>query len=64
MTPSIALPSLYREAVISFACGKSAKMVLDNLIEKGLPENYALRLMAAALSESRSLEPSPMAAVQ
>jgi hypothetical protein len=56
MTPSIALPSLYREAVTSFACGKSAKTVLDYLIGKGLPENYAVRLMAAALSESRAIQ--------
>jgi hypothetical protein len=62
MTPSIALPSLYREAVTSFASGKTPETVLDYLVEKGLPENYALRLMAAALSESRDLTSLPMAA--
>ena len=64
MTPSIALPSLYREAVTSFASGKSPETVLDYLVEKGVPENYALRLMAAAMSESRSLQPLPMVAAQ
>lgn len=55
MTPSIALPSLYREAVISLASGKSPETVLSNLIQKGLLERYARTLMAAALAESRAL---------
>ena len=48
MTPSIALPSLYREAVISLASGKSAETVLDYLLKKGLLELYARNLVAAA----------------
>ena len=53
MTPSIALPSIYREAVTSLASGKTPETVLDNLVQKGVPETYARTLMAAALSESR-----------
>jgi hypothetical protein len=56
MTPSIALPSLYREAVASFASGKSPDAVLDYLVEKGLPERYARSLMAVALSDSRMIK--------
>ena len=55
MTPSIALPSLYREAVTSLASGKSPETVLDSLVQKGLLERYARTLMAAALAESRSI---------
>jgi hypothetical protein len=53
MTPSIALPSLYREALTSLASGKSPETVLDNLVKKGLLEEYARPLMAAALEEAR-----------
>jgi hypothetical protein len=56
MTPSIALPSLYREAVTLFAAGKSPETVLDNLVQKGLLERYARTLMAAALAESRAIQ--------
>jgi hypothetical protein len=52
MTPTIALPSLYREAVNSFASGKTPETVLDSLVKKGLPEPYARDLMAAALRAS------------
>jgi hypothetical protein len=52
MTPSIALPSLYREALTSLAAGKSPETVLDNLVKKGLLEEYARPLMAAALAEA------------
>lgn len=55
MTPSIALSTLYREAVRSFASGKSPETVLDDLVDKGVPERYARTLMAAALSESRMI---------
>jgi hypothetical protein len=55
MTPSIALPSVYREAVTWFASGKSTETVLEYLVKKGLPESYARNLMAAALSESRMI---------
>jgi hypothetical protein len=54
MSPTIALPSVYREALTSFVSGKSPETVLDGLVKKGLPEQYARTLMAAALSESRS----------
>lgn len=53
MTPSVALPSVYREALTSLASGKSPEMVLDWLLQKGLLEQYARSLMAAALAESR-----------
>lgn len=56
MAPSVALPALYREAVRSFASGKSAEMVLDDLVDKGVLERYARTLMAAALSESRMID--------
>jgi hypothetical protein len=52
MTPSIALSSLYREAVMLLASGKSPEMVLDHLIRKGLLERYARTLMSAAVAES------------
>ena len=52
MTPSIALPSLYREALTSLAEGKSPQTVLDSLVKKGLPEPYASNLVAAALMAS------------
>jgi hypothetical protein len=54
MTPSIALPSLYREAVTLLASGKTPETVLDNLVKKGLVEPYARNLMAAALKASTS----------
>jgi len=53
MTPSIALPSLYREAVSSFVSGKSTETVLEYLVEKGLTERCARTLMAVALADSR-----------
>jgi len=56
MTPKIALPSLYRKAVGSFAAGKSPEAVLNFLLEKGLMEPYARTMMAAALAESRSAD--------
>jgi hypothetical protein len=52
MTPSVALPSVYREAVTSFASGQTPDVVLDNLIKKGLPESYARNLMVAAFRET------------
>jgi hypothetical protein len=52
MTPTIALPQVYRQAVTSFAAGKSAEAVLDDLIKKGLPESYARNLMTAAFRET------------
>jgi hypothetical protein len=52
MTPSIALPSLYREALTSLASGKSPQTVLDSLVKKGLLEPYARNLLAAALIAS------------
>jgi hypothetical protein len=52
MTPSIALPSLYREALTAFASGKSPDAVVDNLVRKGLPEIYARELVAAAMGET------------
>ena len=52
MTPSIALPSLYREALTSLATGKSPETVLDSLVKKGLLEPYARNLVAAALIAS------------
>jgi hypothetical protein len=55
MTPSIALPSLYREAVTSLASGKTPETVLDYLVKKGVLEQYARTLMTAALSESRMM---------
>jgi hypothetical protein len=54
MTPSIALPSLYWEAVTLLASGKAPETVLDNLVRKGLVEPYARNLMAAALKASTS----------
>ena len=63
MTHSIALPTLYRFAVRSFTSGQSQEMVLNYLVEKGLPESYALNLMAAARTESRqATEESAMSA--
>jgi len=53
MTHSIALPTLYRVAVRSFSSGQAPEMILNYLVEKGLPENYARTLMDAALTESR-----------
>jgi len=55
MTPTIALPSLYREAVTSLASGKSPEAVLENLVQKGLPETYARSLISDALSESGTM---------
>jgi hypothetical protein len=52
MTPSIALPSLYREALTSLASGMSPETVLDSLVKKGLLERYARNLVAAALIAS------------
>lgn len=52
MTPTIALPSLYKEAVSLLASGKTPDSVLDSLMKKGLPEPYARNLMAAALMAS------------
>jgi hypothetical protein len=52
MTPSIALPSLYREALRSLTAGKSPETVLDNLVKKGMLEEYARPLMAQALEEA------------
>jgi hypothetical protein len=54
MTPSIALPSLYREAVMLLAAGKSPETVVDNLVKKGVLEPYARNLTAAALKASTS----------
>ena len=54
MTPSIALPSLYREALTSLASGKSPETVLESLVKKGLLERYARPLVAAAQAENRS----------
>ena len=48
MTPSIALPSLYREALTSLASGQSPEAVLEGLVKKGLLEHYARNLVAAA----------------
>ena len=53
MTHSIALPTLYRVAVRSFSSGQAPEMILNYLVDKGLPESYARTLMAAALTESR-----------
>jgi hypothetical protein len=50
MTPTIALPALYREAVTSLASGKSPQAVLEDLVKKGLPESYARSLMADAMT--------------
>jgi hypothetical protein len=55
MTPTIALPSLYREAVTSLASGKSPETVLEDLVHKGLPEMYARGLISDALSESGTM---------
>jgi hypothetical protein len=52
MTPTIALPSLYREAIRSLASGKAPETVLDSLVKKGLPEPYARNLMTAAMMAS------------
>ena len=52
MTPSIALPSLYREALTSLSAGQSPETVLDSLVKKGLLEPYARNLVAAALIAS------------
>lgn len=54
MTPSIALPSLYRTVIAWFDSGKTADIVLNELIHKGVPEKYARPLMAAALLESHT----------
>jgi hypothetical protein len=53
MAPSIALPTLYREALTSFSRGKSPDSVLNLLVNKGLPEPYARTLMLEALKEKR-----------
>jgi hypothetical protein len=52
MTPSIALSSLYREALASLAAGESPETVLDSMVKKGLQEHYARNLVAAALIAS------------
>jgi hypothetical protein len=52
MTPSIALPSLYREALTSLSAGKSPQTVLASLVDKGLLEPYARNLIAVAVNES------------
>jgi hypothetical protein len=62
MTHSIALPTLYRVAVRSFSSGQSPEMVLNYLIQKGLPEKYARTLMGAALTESRQSTEESMSA--
>jgi hypothetical protein len=54
MAPSIALPTLYREALTSFSVGKSPDSVVNLLVNKGLPEPYARTLMTEALAEKRS----------
>ena len=54
MTPSIALPSLYREAVTLLRSGESPETVLDGLVKKGLLERYARTLVAAAMAESQA----------
>jgi hypothetical protein len=54
MTPSIALPSLYREALTSLTSGESPETVLDSLVKKGLLERYARPLVAAAQAETRA----------
>src|ERR1700728_3044492 len=45
MTHSIALPTLYRVAVRSFSSGQAPEMILNYLVDKGLPESYARTLM-------------------
>jgi len=52
MTPTVALTSVYREAVTSFASGKSPDVVLNTLIMKGVLESYARNLMTAAYRET------------
>lgn len=64
MTPSIALPSLYREIVTSFAMGKPSDCILNALVQKGVPEEYARTLMTAACCEAQEKKPLPMAAAQ
>ena len=54
MTSSVALPAVYREAVAFFAAGKSPEAVLDLLLKKGLLEQYAKRMVAAAQAESQT----------
>ena len=54
MSPSIALPSLYREAVTLLRSGESPETVLDGLVKKGLLERYARTLVAAAMAESQA----------
>jgi hypothetical protein len=54
MAPSIALPTLYREALHSFSSGKSQDSVLNLLVHKGLPEPYARSLMIEAWKEKRA----------
>jgi hypothetical protein len=51
MTPSIALPSVYKEALASLEAGKAPEVVLDNLVKKGLLEQYARRLLDAAAKQ-------------
>jgi hypothetical protein len=53
MAPSIALPTLYREALTSFSSGKSPDSVVNLLVKKGLPEPYARTLAIEALKEKR-----------
>jgi len=54
MAPSIALPTLYREALRSFSNGKSPDSVVNLLVDKGLPEPYARNLMIEAWKEKRA----------
>ncbi|MGA3188499.1 MAG: hypothetical protein ABSF22_15445 [Bryobacteraceae bacterium] len=54
MTPTIALPTLYQEALVSFAKGKKPQMVLSDLVNQGLPEPHARALMAEALKEKKA----------
>src|SRR5258708_1876419 len=54
MAPSIALPTLYREALTSFTTGKSPDSVVNLLVQKGLPEPYARTLMTEALNAKRT----------
>jgi hypothetical protein len=54
MTPSIALPTLYQEALVSFAQGKNEANVLKNLTDQGLPEPHAKALMDEALRTKKA----------
>jgi len=55
MTASIALPTLYEEALISFAHGKSPDTVLKDLVSQGLPEPHARVLMDEALRQKKKV---------